>query len=103
LLTVAVHSFDQVIIDGPPLLGLADVPVIANAADSTLITIEAGNARIGVLRGALKRLFAVRARIAGALLVKYDPKAAGESYGYGYSDYYYRHAESSDRRQLKRY
>jgi capsular exopolysaccharide synthesis family protein len=103
LLKVAVHSYDQVIIDGPPLLGLADVPIIANAADSTLITIEAGHARIGVLRGALKRLFAVRARIAGALLVKYDPRAAGEGQGFGYSDYYYRYAEGSDNRRLRRF
>jgi capsular exopolysaccharide synthesis family protein len=103
LLKVAVHSYDQVIIDGPPLLGLADVPIIANAADGTLITIEAGHARIGVLRGALKRLFAVRARIAGALLVKFDPRAAGEGQGFGYSDYYYRYAEGSDSRRLKRF
>jgi capsular exopolysaccharide synthesis family protein len=105
LLTEAVQTYDQVIIDGPPLLGLADAPIIANAADGTLIAIEAGNARIGVLRGALKRLFAVRARIAGALLVKYDPRAAGEGYGYGYgySDYYHRNAEGSDARRLKRF
>ncbi len=105
LLTEAVQTYDQIIIDGPPLLGLADAPIIANAADGTLIAIEAGNARIGVLRGALKRLFAVRARIAGALLVKYDPRAAGEGYGYGYgySDYYHRNAEGSDARRLKRF
>ena len=104
LLNSAVQEYDHVIIDGPPLLGLADVPIIANAAESTLITIEAGNARIGVLRGALKRLFAVRARIAGALLVKYDARAAGQGYGhgYGYSDYYYRYAEGPDTRRLKR-
>jgi succinoglycan biosynthesis transport protein ExoP len=106
LLTVAAHTFDQVIIDGPPLLGLADVPIIANAADGTLIAIEAGRARIGVLRGAMKRLFAVRARVTGALLVKYDPKAAGygygHGYGYGYSDYYYHYSDSSDGRRLKR-
>jgi capsular exopolysaccharide synthesis family protein len=106
LLTLAAHTFDQVIIDGPPLLGLADVPIIANAADGTLIAIEAGLARIGVLRGAMKRLFAVRARITGALLVKYDPKAAGygygHGYGYGYSDYYYHYSDSSDGRRLKR-
>ena len=106
LLTMAAQTFDQVIIDGPPLLGLADVPIIANAADGTLIAIEAGRARIGVLRGALKRLFAVRARITGALLVKYDPKAAGHGYGhgygYGYSDYYYHYSDGSDGRRLKR-
>jgi capsular exopolysaccharide synthesis family protein len=104
LLTLATQNFDQVIIDGPPLLGLADVPIIANAADGTLIVIEAGHARIGVLRGAMKRLFAVRARITGALLVKYDPKAAGHGYGYGYgySDYYYHYSDGSDGRRLKR-
>ena len=106
LLTVAGHTYDQVIIDGPPLLGLADVPIIANAVDATLIAIEAGHARIGVLRGALKRLFAVRARIAGALLVKYDARMAGYGYGYGqgygYSDYYYHYSEGTDPRRLKR-
>jgi capsular exopolysaccharide synthesis family protein len=106
LLTLATQNFDQVIIDGPPLLGLADVPIIANAADGTLIVIEAGHARIGVLRGAMKRLFAVRARITGALLVKYDPKAAGHGYGrgygYGYSDYFYHYSDGSDGRRLKR-
>jgi hypothetical protein len=48
-----------------------------------------------------------RARaITGALLVKYDPKAAGygygHGYGYGYSDYYYHYSDSSDGRRLKR-
>ena len=53
----------------------------------------------------MKRLFAVRARITGALLVKYDPKAAagyGYGYGYGYSDYYYHYSDGSDGRRLKR-
>jgi succinoglycan biosynthesis transport protein ExoP len=104
LLTLATHNYDQVIIDGPPLLGLADVPIIANAADGTLIVIEAGHARIGVLRGAMKRLFAVRARITGALLVKYDPKAAGYGYGrgYGYSDYFHHYSDGAEGRRLKR-
>ena len=106
LLTVAARTFDQIIIDGPPLLGLADAPIIANAADGTLIAIEAGNARVGVLRGALKRLFAVRAQIIGALLVKYDPKAAGHGYGYGYgygySGHDYRHADDTGSRRLSR-
>jgi capsular exopolysaccharide synthesis family protein len=104
LLAMASHTYDQVIIDGPPLLGLADVPIIANAADGTLIAIEAGRARIAVLRGALKRLFAVRARITGALLVKYDAAAAGygSGYGYGYSNYYYYYSDATQNRRLKR-
>jgi len=103
LLTVAVHNFDQVIIDSPPLLGLADVPVIVSAADGTLLVIEAGSTRVGVARGALKRLAGSRARVTGALLVKFDARAAGYGYGYGYgyADYYYHYAYGTDGRRLK--
>jgi Mrp family chromosome partitioning ATPase len=101
LLTVASHSYDQIIVDAPPLLGLADAPIIATAVDGTMLVIEAGRGRIGAVRGALKRLMAVRARIVGTALVKYDAKAAGFAYGYGYGYggseyYYYNHSEGAE-------
>jgi len=104
LLTVASHSYDQIIVDAPPLLGLADVPIISTTVDGTLLVIEAGRGRIGAVRGALKRLFAVRARLVGTVMVKYDAKTAGYGYGYGYgySDYYYHYAEASEADGRKR-
>ena len=98
LLTVAGHSYDQIILDAPPLLGLADVPIISTTTDGTLLVIEAGRGRVGAIRAGLKRLFAVRARLVGTVLVKYDPRTASYGYGYGsgYADYYYyQYAEAS--------
>jgi capsular exopolysaccharide synthesis family protein len=85
LLTVAAESYDQVIIDGPPVLGIADAPILANAAAGTLLVVEAGKTRIQTAQVAIKRLYAARARLIGAIVSKY---AAGRhSAGYGYGDY----------------
>ena len=40
MLTVAAERYDQVILDGPPVLGLADAPILANAADGTLLVVN---------------------------------------------------------------
>lgn len=90
-LTVAVEVYDQVIIDGPPVLGLADAPILSNAADGTLLVVHAGKTKIKPAQLALKRLLAARARVVGSLLTKYDARATGYGYGYGYyqHDSYY--------------
>jgi Mrp family chromosome partitioning ATPase len=88
LLTVAMAKYDQVIIDGPPTMGLADAPIIAHVAMGTLLVIDAGQTRKQVARGALRRLLVARAHLVGALLTKVDTRAAGYG-GYGYADYAY--------------
>ena len=92
MLTVACERYDQVIVDGPPVLGLADSPILANAVEGTLLVITSGKTRITTAQQALKRLLAARARIVGALLTKYDAKTAGYGQGYQYNyDGYYAH------------
>lgn len=88
LLKVAADKFDQVIIDGPPVMGLADAPILGNMAHGTLLVIEAGGTRVAVARHALKRLLAARAHVVGALLTKFSAKHAGHEYGYGGYNYY---------------
>ena len=89
-LTVAVEKYDQVIIDGPPVLGLADAPILANRASATLIVVEAGETRVAVAKNAIKRLNAARAHLVGAIMTKYSAKHhAGYGYGYGTGDYDY--------------
>lgn len=91
LLTHASAHYDQIILDCAPLLGLADVPTIASYADGVLMVIEAAETRVGVVRATLKRLVAARARVLGAILVKFDSRVTGYGYGYGYhyADHYY--------------
>lgn len=83
-LTVVAELYDQVILDGPPVLGLADAPILANRVEGTLLMVNSAKTKINAARAAMKRLMAARARIVGALLAKYDVRSAGYSYGYGY-------------------
>jgi capsular exopolysaccharide synthesis family protein len=84
LLTIASQEFDLVIIDGPPVSGLADAPLLASIATGTLLVIDAGGTRRGAAKAALKRLQFARAQMVGAVINKLDLIATGYSYGYGY-------------------
>ncbi|MGN6111626.1 MAG: GumC family protein [Luteimonas sp.] len=88
LLTVAAENYDQVVIDGPPVLGLADAPILANASVGTLLVVEAGKTRIQSAQMAIKRLLVARARIIGVVLSKYAAHQHGYGYGYGSYGYY---------------
>ncbi len=81
----AMESFDHVIFDSPPVLGLADAPLIARASEGTVFVIEAGRTRSSQARHALDRLLGVRAHILGAVLTKLDSRNSGYGYGYGYT------------------
>jgi len=87
LLTQATERFDQIVIDAPPVLGLADAPILSNLAKGTLLVVESGRARIGAGQAAIKRLLSARARLLGAVLTKFDSRSVG--YGYGYGGYGY--------------
>lgn len=88
LLTVACEKFDMVILDGPPVMGLADAPILANIAQGTLLVVHAGQTKVAVVRNALKRLHAARARVVGGLLTHFQSQHAGQGYGYGGYNYY---------------
>ncbi|HXH00942.1 MAG TPA: polysaccharide biosynthesis tyrosine autokinase [Xanthomonadaceae bacterium] len=88
ILTVAAERFDQIVIDGPPVLGIADAPILSNVADGTLLVVHAGKTRIAPALAAAKRLLVARAHILGGLLTHYDAKAAGYGYAYNYDSYY---------------
>ncbi|MEQ1718408.1 MAG: polysaccharide biosynthesis tyrosine autokinase [Hyphomicrobium sp.] len=97
LLRVSLEVFDLIMIDGPPVLGLADAPILANAAEATVFVVGAGQARKASVRGALKRLEFSKSPIIGTILTKFDAKNAGYGYGYGYGygNYSYTYGASS--------
>ena len=91
LLAYLGDRFDQIIIDSPPVLGLADAPRLASIADATMVVIEANRSHRGAIDSALRRLTAARAHIIGAVLVKFDPKKA--DFGFDYTTEYYGYGE----------
>ena len=82
------EQFDQVIIDGPPVMGLADAPLLASVAAGTVVVIAAGSTRRGLARAALKRLHLSHARVLGAVLTKFNARRTPYGYGYGYGSSY---------------
>ena len=86
LISVGMESFDLLIIDCPPVMGLADAPLLSNAAAATVFVVGAGQTRPAQLRGALKRLLFARSPIIGTVLTKFDARSTsyGVDYGYGY-------------------
>ncbi len=81
------ERYDQIIIDSPPVLGLADAPRLASMVDGTLMVIEANRSQRGAIDSAVRRLNAARANLIGAVLVKFD--VAKADFGSGYLlDYY---------------
>ena len=81
--------FDVVVIDSPPVLGLADAPLLSALVDGVVIVIEAGRGRRGALKASLRRLRAMRPIMAGAVLTKFDPRKGANRYSdyYGYAYY----------------
>ncbi|HEX7073142.1 MAG TPA: polysaccharide biosynthesis tyrosine autokinase [Hyphomicrobiaceae bacterium] len=84
LLSIGLEVFDLIVLDGPPVMGLADAQLLSSSAAATVFVVGAGQARTGVIRGALKRLQLARGVLVGAVLTKFDAKQAGYGYGYGY-------------------
>ncbi len=84
MLSMASDSFDLIIIDGPPVMGLADAPLLSSLVDGTLLVVDVSHTRRRVVGTAVRRLQLARAQIVGALVTKFDYHKANNSYGYGY-------------------
>lgn len=96
--------FDLVIVDGPPVIGLADALLLACVAAGTLLVVGANETRRGVAKAALKRLHFGRARMIGAVLSKYDARRVGYSYSYGQGEttYYGYGSQATPKLTVKR-
>lgn len=82
------NSFDHVIVDGPPVLGFADSPLLAASVGGVLFVLESRGTRRGQARGALRRLKVGRAHLLGAVLTKFNAKTTsygGYDYAYDYN------------------
>ncbi len=90
LLENAKRDYDQIILDGPPVLGLADALILAALSSATLLTVRAEHTRMVMLENALTRLRRSQAPLAGILLNRVD---LNNGYGDDYGGYVY-HAET---------
>jgi capsular exopolysaccharide synthesis family protein len=91
----ALNQFEVVIVDAPPVLGLADAPLIASVCEDVVLVVESGKTRTGAAQEAVNRLRTTGAAILGATLTK-SPE---ESNAYGYS-YKYKYGQLQDKTEI---
>lgn len=83
-------QFDFIVIDAPPVIGLADAPLIASIVKEVMFIVESGKSKVRLIRESLTKLEATGAHILGATITK--STEATNTYGYGYGTAYgYRH------------
>lgn len=86
LLENASELYDHIIIDGPPVLGLADALVISNLAEATIMTVQAGVTHKANLLDSLKRLDRANANLLGTVLTRLN-RSVNPNYDQKYYSY----------------
>lgn len=95
LLSELEHRFPSIILDSPPVLGLADALVLGNQVGAMMFVVAAGSTRKAHLRAALKRLRQASVAPIGAVMTKVDMRDG--RYGYESAYYYYRSTNDAPR------
>ncbi len=85
-------TFDYVILDAPPVLGLVDATILSSYADGLVLVMKAGKTPVEVLRQAKDSVFRGQGRVLGIVLNMAGGRSSGYSYykyGRGRYDYHY--------------
>jgi capsular exopolysaccharide synthesis family protein len=97
LIARLLETYDHVVIDSPPVMGLADAPLIASRVEGVIYAIESHGIRSSLVKTALQRLLAVNTHILGGVLTKFQARKAHYGYGYEYGYSYGREKTGTSR------
>lgn len=78
------ETYDHVVIDSPPVMGLADAPLIASRVEGVVYAVESHGIRSTMVKTALARLASANVRVFGGVLTKFEARKANYGYGYDY-------------------
>lgn len=89
LLTDLAAKYDVVVLDGPPVMALADAAELTSSAEATVFVVEAGTAHFGQARTAVSRLMRARGNVIGCVVTKYNARKVGYTDDSDYYNYSY--------------
>ncbi len=86
LLSQCEEHFAHVIVDAPPVIGIADAIVLCNQVENSVFVVESGKTRKGHAKAALRRLQQAGVHPIGVILTKIDSYHDQNSYYYQYAN-----------------
>jgi capsular exopolysaccharide synthesis family protein len=84
LIEKLLETYDHVVVDSPPVMGLADAPLIASRVEGAIYAVESHGIRSTMVKTALARLANANVRVIGGVLTKFESRKAQYGYGYDY-------------------
>jgi len=84
LVQILAKRYNHIIVDGPPVLGLADPLEISKTVDGVVFVIQSNRTKMRSIQTSLWRLEGSGARMFGAIVTKLDWRNMSYGYGYGY-------------------
>ena len=93
-MTVWKENYDVIIVDGPPILGLADGQILASVTDHTVLAIRASQTPREAVAEASEKIRNINGSLIGVVLNSVDKGAARYGYYGSYSNY---HSYGKDR------
>jgi polysaccharide biosynthesis transport protein len=88
LIRQLLDNYDHILVDAPPILGLADAPLLTRSVEGVVFVAEAEGVAIRGIKSSLGRLQSVQAHVFGVVLTKLQLHQSGYGYGYGYGHGY---------------
>jgi len=95
LLDQLIEHYDHIIIDSPPVMGIADAPLIGTRVEGVVYAVESHGIRSTLVKTAIGRLATANVHIIGSVLTKFEPRKSHYGYGYGY-EYGYGYGRDTD-------
>jgi capsular exopolysaccharide synthesis family protein len=90
--------YDWVVIDAPPILGMADTPVLCPLADGVVLVVWAEHCSRPAVEQAVDQVVRVGGRITGVVLNKVDLARNAYYYSHYYGDYYKGYSDAAEPR-----
>jgi polysaccharide biosynthesis transport protein len=98
LMDVLGARYDHIVFDLPPVMGLADAPLISAQVEGVLVCTAAHSTHKNMARIAIGRLRNAHAHLLGVVLSMFDVRQASYGYGYGYGyGNGYKYGDTADR------
>jgi Mrp family chromosome partitioning ATPase len=83
------RSYDLVLIDSPPIIGLSDAPILSRLTEATLLVVSSNQVTRKAARAALKRIQAAGSNVLGVAMTKFAVRKLDYNYSYKYLSYNY--------------